>query len=140
ARLSVTFKVKIELPDVVTDGSWKSSKQAAKGWQQADFDDAKWGRAKVLGAYGKVGPWGGGGGTGKGGTPAARKFTVPEGYKVEQFVKRPDDRGVFSLVNMCFDDRGRLLVSHEQGGILLCTNPDRSGVLQDVRDYCTKVT
>lgn len=137
-RLDVVFVEKVKF-DVHSDGDWKSSKEAAKGWQALDFDDGKWAKAKVLGEYGKVGPWGGGGGVSSG-KPPVRKFTVPEGYKVEEIVKRPDDRGVFSLVNMTFDDRGRLLVSHEQGGILLCTKPDDKGVLQEVRDYCTQVT
>jgi putative heme-binding domain-containing protein len=122
---------------IVSDGSWKTVKVAPSGWQKSDFDDTKWSKARVLGAYGRVGPWGAGGDSG--GAPPQRKFTVPEGYKVEQAVKVPEDRGPFSLVNMTFDARGRLLVSQEGGPILLCTKPDDKGVLQEVRDYCTLV-
>jgi putative heme-binding domain-containing protein len=122
---------------VVSDGQWKAARQAAAGWEKVDFDDAKWMKAKVLGPYGKVGPWGGG--AAAPGAPPQRKFTVPQGYKVEPAVKEPDERGPFSLVNMTFDNRGRLLVSQEGGPILLCTKPDDKGVLQEVRDYCTLV-
>src|SRR5262249_4766024 len=45
----------------------------------------------------------------------------------------------FSLVNMTFDGRGRLLVSQENGPVLLCTDPDKDGVLQNVRPYCEQV-
>ena len=120
---------------LTSDATWKASKTASAGWTKAGHDDGKWSRARVLGAYGKVGPWGGGGG----GKPGPRRFVVPEGYRVEEAVRAPDDRGPFSLVNMTFDDRGRLLVSQEGGPVLVCGKPDRAGVLQEVRDYCTRV-
>src|SRR5258707_449462 len=66
-------------------------------------------------------------------------FTVPPGIKVELAVKLPDNDPKFSLVNMCFDARGRLLVSREGGPIYLCTSPDKVGVMQEVRVYCDQV-
>ena len=53
--------------------------------------------------------------------------------------KNPDPKDVFSLVNMTFDAKGRLLVSQEDGPVLLCTDPDKDGVLQNVRPYCSIV-
>jgi len=112
------------------DASWKTSKTKADGWDAVAFDDGKWDAAKVLGQYGKVGPWKGlvwdAGGD--------DRFAVPPGFRVEQVVKEP-----LSLVNMCFDDKGRLLVSKEQGPILLCTDPDKDGVLQKITPYCEQV-
>src|SRR5262249_19744770 len=138
-RLAYSTKEKTKHA-VVSDGSLKSLKEdAPAGWQKADFDDAKWAKVKVLGPYGKVGPWGGGGGSGPAGKAAGRKFSVANGYKVEEIVKNPGDRGAFSLINMTFDGKGRLFVSDESGGILLCTEPDEKGVLQKVRDYCKQV-
>ncbi len=67
------------------------------------------------------------------------QFTVPSGFRVEQAVKPPADDPRFSLVNMTFDAKGRLLVSREGGPVLLCTDPDKDGVLQTVRPYCTQV-
>ena len=68
---------------LLSDGSWKSAKTAAEGWQKPDFDDGKWQAAKVLGQYGKVGPWKGlvwdAGGD--------DRFTVPPGFRVEQVIK-----------------------------------------------------
>jgi hypothetical protein len=120
---------------VYSDATWKASKTAADGWQKADFDDKGWPAVQALGPYGQAGPWQGlvwdaGGGD--------ERFTVPEGFRVERAVKHPAGDEKFSLVNMCFDAKGRLLVSRESGPILLCTDPDAKGVLQTVRTYCTQ--
>ncbi|MGE3804164.1 MAG: HEAT repeat domain-containing protein [Gemmataceae bacterium] len=136
ARLSyATGGKKAEL---LTDASWKAAQQAAPGWQRASFDDAKWTPVKVIGVYGKTAPWGGGAVAQNPKSPKER-FTVPEGFKVEEAVKIPADDPRFSLVNMCFDAKGRLLVSREGGAILLCTQPDKQGVLQSVKPYCEQV-
>jgi putative heme-binding domain-containing protein len=123
---------------LVSDKEWNSSKSAAKGWQALEFDDKNWKPVKVLGPYGKVGPWGMATAAAPG-KQGPRRFTVPEGFKVEQVVKRPDDRGPFSLVNMTFDNKGRLLLSEEGGPTLLCTDL-KDGMYQKVVPYCTQVT
>ncbi len=122
---------------MVTDGTWKASKTASEGWRNLEFKEEGWTPAKALGPIGKTGPWkglvweGGGGGD--------DRFTVPAGFKVEMAAKNPNPKDPFSLINMCFDARGRLLVSQENGPILLCTDPDKDGVFQSVRPYCTLV-
>jgi hypothetical protein len=77
-------------------------------------------------------------GTGAGPAPAEGRFTVPASFQVELAV-RPPDGDNFSLINCCFDDQGRLLVSKEKGPILLCTGPGKDGVLKDIKTYCDKV-
>ena len=42
---------------VISDASWKSAATASTNWQSADFDDAAWQNARVLGALG-IKPWG----------------------------------------------------------------------------------
>jgi putative heme-binding domain-containing protein len=121
---------------LVSDGKWRASKSAEAGWQKPGYNDAKWQWAKVLGPYGKVGPWQGIVWGVKGGTG---RFIVPAGFRVEPAVKTPDDDRTFSLVNMTFDNRGRLLVSREGRGTFLCTDPDKDGVLQTVKPYCTQI-
>lgn len=119
---------------LASDGQWKALKDAPEGWHKPDFDDSRWPAVKVLGPYGRTDPWrtvvwpGGG----------DDRFTVPEGFTVELAVKNPLNNN-FSLVNLCFDNRGRLLVSREGGPILLCTDPDAHGVLQTVKPYCEQV-
>jgi putative heme-binding domain-containing protein len=53
--------------------------------------------------------------------------------------KNPDPRDPFSLINLCFDAKGRLYVSQERGPILLCTQPDKDGVFASVKPYCKQV-
>ncbi|HZY86684.1 MAG TPA: HEAT repeat domain-containing protein [Gemmataceae bacterium] len=122
---------------LVSDGQWKASKTAPAGWQKADFDDGKWPAAKALGAYGKAGPWRDLAWGGR--KVGAPRFTVPAGFRVEQAVAVPESDPRFSLVNMTFDAKGRLLVSREGGPVLLCTGADKAGVLQTVRPYCEQV-
>jgi putative heme-binding domain-containing protein len=122
---------------LVSNREWKSSKTAAKDWKKLDFDDSKWSRARELVPMGG-GPWAGASGsTARGGPP---RFVVPEDFIVEQAVAIPESDRNFSLVNMTFDARGRLLVSREGGPVLLCTDPDAKQVCQTVRPYCKQVT
>ncbi|HEY1377893.1 MAG TPA: HEAT repeat domain-containing protein [Gemmataceae bacterium] len=120
---------------VFSDGSWKASDAAPAGWEAIKFDDANWAHAKVLGPYGKTGRWTGqvweGGGD--------DRFTVPKDFRVEAVAKNPDPKDPFSLINLCFDTKGRLYVSREGGPILLCTQPDKDGAFRNVKPYCTQV-
>jgi hypothetical protein len=55
-RLEIRFNDGSPL-SVISDGSWISANADAAGWDQPAFDDAAWGKAIVLGAYG-ASPWG----------------------------------------------------------------------------------
>src|SRR5262249_14870968 len=117
-RYTTDAQPKGEKLEIRTDATWKSSKDASKGWTAAHFDDTKWKPARALGAVAKVGPWAdplGGGPTAS--KPPRERFTVPPGFRVVDVVKLPEDDPRFSLVNMCFDHKGRLLVSREGAGI-----------------------
>jgi putative heme-binding domain-containing protein len=120
---------------VVSDASWKASRTAAPGWQKVDFTADGWSVVKAIGPYGQTGPWRGivwdAGGD--------DRFAVPPGFRVEMAVKNPSTSDPFSLVNLTFDARGRLLVSKERGPVLLCTQPDATGLLQSVLPYCDQV-
>lgn len=56
ARLQVDFASGDPLV-VRADDSWRTSRDAASGWQQPDFDDSSWLPARVLGPVGMP-PWG----------------------------------------------------------------------------------
>jgi putative heme-binding domain-containing protein len=128
---------------VVSDGSWKSAHpDVDQQWQQIDFDDSKWESCHVLGPYGSK-PWGminwpNG--------PTSSRFTVPQGFVVDTVIPPNatqatglDPKLPFSLINMTFDAKGRLLVSQERGPVLLCTEPDAKGTMQKVKPYCKQV-
>jgi putative heme-binding domain-containing protein len=127
---------------MVSDGSWKASKTAPAGWQQVGFDDGAWSRVRVLGPVGQAGPW-------KNlvwdAGSVDDRFTVPAGFKVEMVVpptprsEHLDRKLPFSLINMTFDAKGRLLLSQERGPVLVCTEPNDKGVFQSLRPYCKQV-
>ena len=119
----------------MSDESWKSAKEAPNCWQNREFDDSHWQSAKVLGSYGKTDPWR----RTIWGSSGNERFTVPEGFRVEMAAQNPDPKDPFSLINLTFDDKGRLLVSNERGGILLCTKPNKHGVFESVKPYCKQV-
>jgi putative heme-binding domain-containing protein len=120
---------------LVSDASWKASDKAPDNWQATNFDDSKWQPARILGPYGKTGRWTGqvweGGGD--------DRFTVPKDFRVEIAAKNPNPGDPFSLINICFDAKGRLYASKEGGPTLLCTDPDKEGVCQTVKPFCTQV-
>ncbi len=138
---------------LVSDGSWKASKEAKEGWQKVDFNEEGWTAVKVIGPYGQVAAWKNvTWGTGN------DRFTVPPGFVVEMVVppnpklNDPVSGLSFSLVNLCFDAKGRLLVSREMargerggkpqamaGEVYLCTEPDKAGVFQNIKVYCDQV-
>ncbi len=124
---------------IVSDLSWKATTtQPAANWTQSDFADAGWQHVQVVGQYGSK-PWGiinweNG--------PTSSRFTVPKGFSVETVIPpQPKTIGLdpklpFSLVNMTFDNKGRLLVSQERGPVLLCTEPNAAGEMQKIKPYC----
>lgn len=120
---------------IATDTSWKFANAAGKDWEKPSFDDAGWKYAHAIGAYGQVPAWKDLAWS-KGGND---RFTVPEGFRVEQAAINPKPGDPFSLVNMTFDSRGRLLVSQERGPILLCTEPNKDGAFAKVVPYCSVV-
>jgi putative heme-binding domain-containing protein len=89
----------------------------------------------VLGPYGKTGRWTGQDWEGGGDD----RFTVPKDFRVEMAAKNPNPKDPFSLINLCFDARGRLFVSREGGPILVCTQPDKDGAFQSVKPFCQQV-
>jgi putative heme-binding domain-containing protein len=126
---------------LLSNGQWRVAKDVPADWQSVNFVDKNWSQVRVLGRYGKVGPWtdltwdAGG----------DDRFSVPPGFKVQTVVpanpnaKFLDKNLPFSLVNLTFDAKGRLLVSQERGFTLLCTEPDASGVFQSIKPYCKQV-
>ncbi|HQR05831.1 MAG TPA: c-type cytochrome [Gemmatales bacterium] len=141
ARIAVTPNGKSKMA-FNSDASWKStSTEPAANWTQVDFNDSAWNPVHVIGSYG-TNPWGK---INWDSAPTSSRFTVPEGFVVETVVPptpnmaKVDNKLPFSIINMTFDNRGRLLVSQERGPVLLCTDPNSDGVMQNIRPYCKQV-
>jgi putative heme-binding domain-containing protein len=142
-RLTITW------PDdkkemIVSDPSWIMSPTKADGWQQASFKDDDWKKVYSLGKYG-TGPWGDviAGQPGVGGPPGsattADSITTLPGYKVELLYSVPKgEQG--SWVNMCFDDKGRIITSNQNGILYRVTldKPEKGKVQVEPIEVRTK--
>ena len=118
---------------IVTDASWKASDKEAKDWNKPGFVDSAWSAAKSLGKLGMA-PWGNVFAPAAAGaskreerrvaTPAEQLFALP-GFKVELVLNGEPEDG--SWVNLCKDDKGRLILSPQyksanpDGGLLRVT-------------------
>ncbi len=121
-------------PPVVTDATWRASEKATKGWTSADFDDAAWAQATVVGKLGGA-PWNAVDAKALAAaralppaeaTPVAR-MKVPKDFKVELLYSVPrETQG--SWVNLAVDPKGRLITSDQYGKLYRVTtgeNPVR---------------
>ncbi len=117
---------------LLSDQSWLSSRTHEVGWQKADYDDRHWQPVRVLGLHGEVQPW-------KDLAWDGGRFSVPPGFRVEPALGDGGNGARLSLLNLTFDNRGRLLISQENGYILLCAAPNAEGVYTKIRVYCTQI-
>lgn len=114
---------------VVSDASWKASEKQVANWQKPDFKAEDWSNARVIGPIGSA-PWN------KitiAALDAAAALRTPQatpvsglkvapGFKVELLYSVPKDvQG--SWVSMTVDDRGRLIVCDQYGGLYRLTVP-----------------
>ncbi len=127
--------------EIVTDATWKVSGKGVKDWNtSATLDESGWAPAVAVGLAGE-GPWAG---QIKAKTldnvadvkePEATPVSaikVKEGFKVELLhtVKMATEG---SWVVSCFDDKGRLIVSDQYGGLFRVTVPAIGGKPEDTK-------
>ncbi len=130
---------------LVTDAGWKCSKEGAGKWNSIEFDDSKWANVKVIGEFGKIGPWPPvswsdskeSGIQASGGNADPGRFRVKPGFAID-VIAEPKLTG--SLVNMTLDARGRPVVSRENGPILTLDDPDSDGQYRKSKELTGKVT
>ena len=112
ARLELTYGDS-KKNNIVTDTSWRSSASEEKGWVEANFSDSAWTAAVSKGRLG-VAPWGDIM-VSKQATAASTLEVLP-GFKVELLHSALQDEG--SWIAMTADNKGRLIVSPQEGGLL----------------------
>lgn len=134
SEAAVAAMLEINLPKrekqvVVTDTSWVSSANEAQGWTNGEnFDASHWTKTVSLGKMG-VKPWGDVLTVPKA-TPVDG-FTVLPGFKAELI--RSAEVGEGSWVSMTIDQKGRLIVSPQQGtGNMLRITLSHNGQVEKV--------
>ncbi|HZW30342.1 MAG TPA: HEAT repeat domain-containing protein [Isosphaeraceae bacterium] len=117
-----------------TNSSWKTADQVppGDGWTGVDFDDSRWVRARDLGPLGS-GPWAGVATV----EDAARRFRVPDGFRVEM-VASPRITG--SVVAFSFDEEGAPCIAVERGPIARLIDDDHDGRYDRREPVETRVT
>ncbi len=124
---------KTNAPSIHTDGTWKVSDKAVKGWNTVGFDDSKWASASVQTVLGG-GPWFAVTEARLSAAAKVRKITATpielikpkKDFKVELLYSVPrDTQG--SWVSMTFDPKGRILASDQSGKLYRITPPALGG-------------
>ncbi|MCI0622264.1 MAG: hypothetical protein L0387_11465, partial [Acidobacteria bacterium] len=120
---------------LLTDSSWKCSKEAPQNWRELDFDDSQWAAAKVLGQFGKAGLWPEV--TWNEGKSNPGRFRAKPGFMID-VVAEPELTG--SIVAMTFDTKGRPVISRENGPVLILEDTNGDGKFDHAKEYTRKVT
>ena len=117
-----------------TDGTWKTSSQETVGWEKLNFDDSAWNFAQSYGEFGQATPWTNQVVAADGGQVA--RFTIAPEFRVERVLGN-DKTG--SLIAMSFNEFGDILMSQEQGPLLIVTDTDRDGIPETIETYCDEI-
>jgi putative heme-binding domain-containing protein len=135
---------------VVSDTSWVTSAEDPAGWQQVAFAANNWAKARSVAKLGAT-PWGdvfsAVRGAAKGGAPAGKRMATPADalhalpdFKIELLHSAEPEEG--SWVNMCKDNKGRLILSPQfgrgasEGGLLRVTLDNDGKIVK--RDFIAK--
>ncbi len=120
-----------------SDASWKTSREPSPMWQTVVFNDRLWGSASVYGNLGDTVPWD------RDEDVVAEKqaeqrerFQIQKGFGVQRVL---GDDQVGSVIAMTFNEFGHIIVSQENGPLLLVFDRDEDGVPEHVRTYCDQV-
>jgi len=138
AGILVALKITLQdgqVINVVSDSSWSALSGNAGKWEQPDFDDSQWAKAKDLGVIGKAGlPWSGSINVRsledalnddpnfREALPTVAKHVrLPEGFVAEELFQVPRPMG--SWVSLALDPKGRLIASDQGGAGLFLITP-----------------
>ena len=129
---------------IVTDQSWKVSGESPKGWEQAPFDDSKWGSQKLT-ERGNLGvqPWGipnytsrrsGGGGQTSAADPLDPKNILAAPGFVVEHVHTVNKNTEGSWVSLTTDPQGRFYASDQgsKGLFRITVGKDGNGRVEPV--------
>ncbi|QDT10424.1 DUF7133 domain-containing protein [Planctomycetes bacterium K23_9] len=131
-----------------SDPSWRTSTEENSQWQTVVFNDRLWGSAASFGKFGETAPWDHDAEEATSDAVAAtptdnqpadsqrERFQIQRGFGVQRVLN--DDK-IGSAIAMTFNEFGHILVSQEDGPLLLVFDADNDGVPEKVRTYCDKV-
>ncbi len=120
-----------------SDSSWKTSQQEDELWSSVLFNDRLWGTAASFGTLGDTSPWDRPEHVAADQeTEQRERFQIQKGFGVQRVL---NDKQVGSVIAMAFNEFGHIIVSQENGPLLLVYDRDEDGVPDQVRTYCESV-
>jgi putative heme-binding domain-containing protein len=120
-----------------SDSTWRTSTEASPMWQTVVFNDRLWRPASQFGKLGDTVPWD------RDEDVVAEKqveqrerFQIQKGFGVQRVL---GDDQIGSVIAMTFNEFGHIIVSQEDGPLLLVFDRDEDGIPEHVRTYCDQV-
>ena len=124
-----------------SDPSWKTSRDHQSEWNTVVFNDRLWGAAASFGRFGETAPWDRKAVLSKSPSntdvaPQRERFQIQRGFGVQRVLS---DEKTGSVIAMAFNEFGHILVSQENGPLLLVFDRNDDGIPEKVRTYCDQV-
>ncbi|TWU10864.1 DUF7133 domain-containing protein [Allorhodopirellula heiligendammensis] len=137
ARVSIRPEDEDKWYTFSSDETWRTSLEEQGMWDNPTFNDRTWESASAFGVLGETVPWD------REQTVAvesekeqSERFQIQRGFGVQRVL---NDEQVGSVIAMAFDEFGHVVLSQEQGPLLIAVDRDDDGVPEDVRTYCDQV-
>ena len=106
-------------------------------WETVLFNDRLWGSAAAFGKLGDTVPWDRDVDVvAEKQTEQRERFQIQKGFGVQRVLS---DEQVGSIIAMTFNEFGHIILSQEDGPLLLVFDKDEDGIPEQVRTYCDKV-
>lgn len=119
-----------------TNQSWKAHLKAPPLWSAPFFNDSRWPTAVSHGRLGETPPWDRDAESPAEETDQNDRFTISEEFEVRMVMSGEE---IGSLIAMTFNEFGEVIVSQEQGPLLLLADSDDDGQLDKATVYCDQV-
>ena len=120
-----------------SDSTWRTSTDSSELWETTLYNDRLWQGAATFGQFGETAPWD------QPETPVVNqeldrreRFQIQKGFGVQRVL---NDEKIGSVIAMTFNEFGHIILSQENGPLLLVFDQDQDGVPETVRTYCEDV-
>ncbi len=116
---------------------WRTSTEDSPMWETVVFNDRLWGAAAAFGKLGDTVPWDLDVDVqAEKQSEQRERFQIQKGFGVQRVLS---DEQIGSVIAMTFNEFGHIIVSQENGPLLLVFDKDDDGIPEHVRTYCDKV-
>ncbi len=120
-----------------TDNSWRTNLRPLPLWNSPLYNDRRWSFAQTFGRLGDTPPWDLADDVASDQRERTERFSVPDEFEVRRIV---DEEKTGSVIAFTFNEFGQIILSQENGPLLLLQGDRGRGEWNLVRTYCDKVT